>query len=59
MKLKIRFPGILLPFRKRLKLKISRGQFWKEPELYFAIGLVLLWLLVFLFTFLKHSTNHK
>ncbi len=54
MKLKTGFQGLLLSFRKRIKLKISRSNFAKDPELYFAVGLVILWLVVFIIIHIKY-----
>ncbi len=47
MKLKIRFRRILLPFRK-LIIEQIRSHYTKDPELYYAAGLVILWLIVFI-----------
>ena len=47
-----------MPFRKHAKPKIS-PRFSNDRELYFAGALVLLWLLVFLLTHLKHLNLHK
>jgi hypothetical protein len=53
MKLKIGFRGLLLPARKRLLIKNVRAQFAKDPELYYAFGLVMLWLAVFIIIHVK------
>lgn len=55
MKLKTSFQGLLLSFWKRLKMKIILANISKDPELFFAVGLVLLWLLIFLLSNLKHK----
>lgn len=48
MRLKTGFRGLLLPVRKRLIIKKIRAHFGKDPELYYAVGLVVLWLIVFI-----------
>jgi hypothetical protein len=59
MKPKIRFPGILLLFWKHLKLKVKSFNIVDDPETYFALGLILLWLFVFLLDILKPLNLHK
>ncbi|MDB5143397.1 MAG: hypothetical protein JWQ66_2110 [Mucilaginibacter sp.] len=59
MKPKSRFPGILLPFWKRLKLKLKPLTIGDNRELYYAVGLVLLWLLVFTLSHLKSLKLQK
>jgi hypothetical protein len=59
MKLKTGFRGLLLPARKRLILKRIRSHFDNDPELYYAVGLVVLWLVVFIIIHLKYLTNLK
>jgi hypothetical protein len=53
MKLKIGFRGFLLPARKRLIIRNIRSHFAKDPELYYAVGLVVLWLIVFIIIHVK------
>jgi hypothetical protein len=53
MKLKKSFPGSLLPFWKHLKSKIKSINMGKDPELYFALGVVLLWLVIFILDILR------
>lgn len=59
MKLKTGFRALLLPVRKRLKFKNIRSHFDKDPELYYAVGLVILWLIVFIFIHLKYLNDFK
>jgi hypothetical protein len=54
MKQKISFRRFLLPFRKQLKMDQIRAQYAKDPELFYAVGLILLWLAVFIFIHIKH-----
>jgi hypothetical protein len=53
MRPKIGFRGLLLPVRKRLLIKKMRSHFAKDPELYYALGLVILWLIVFVIIHVK------
>jgi hypothetical protein len=53
MKLKTGFRGLLLPVRKRLKFQNMRSHYQKDPELYYAAGLVVLWLIVFIIIHVK------
>jgi len=55
----MRFPGKLLPFWRLFKLKIRSVNRIHDPELYFAGGLIFLWLLVFILTHLKPLTLYK
>ncbi|MDB5024947.1 MAG: hypothetical protein JWP78_2702 [Mucilaginibacter sp.] len=53
MKPKIGFRELLLSFRKRLKEKTTQSNFIKDPELYYAVALVIVWLLIFIIIHLK------
>jgi hypothetical protein len=59
MKPKMRFLGKLLPIKKLFKPQIKSLNRVQDPELYFAAGLIILWLLVFILTHLKPFTLHK
>ena len=48
MKVKIRFPGMLLSLLKHCTLNSLRAHYAKDPELYYAAALVVLWLVVFI-----------
>jgi hypothetical protein len=60
MKLKDSFRELLLPLLKRLRLKnkLAGPAGKREPD-YFAIALLILWLLVFLLIKHVHLTVHK
>lgn len=53
MKLKTGFRGLLLPVRKRLIIKKIKSHFKQDPELYYAVGFVVLWLIVFIIIHVK------
>jgi len=53
MRLKFGFRGLLLPVRKRLLIKKFRSHFAKDPELYYAMTLVIIWLIVFIIIHIK------
>jgi hypothetical protein len=57
MKLKKRFREIVLLIRKQ-KRSIRQG-FRNEPEIYYAAGLVLLWVVVFIVIHIKYLINFK
>jgi hypothetical protein len=59
MKPKTSFPGKLLLFRRLVKLKIRSLKRLPDSELYFAVGLILLWLLVFTLTHVKLFPLYK
>lgn len=52
MKLKSDFRGFLLLVRRK-RMNVRR-HFKNDPELYYAIGLVVLWLLAFIIIHLKY-----
>jgi len=52
MKLKSDFRGLLLLVRRK-KMKV-RHHYKNDPELYYAIGLVMLWLVAFIIIHLKY-----
>lgn len=54
MKVKIPFRRLLLPVRKQFKIAAIRSNFRKDPELYYIVGLVLLWLAVFIMVHIKY-----
>lgn len=57
MKLKRSFRGIVLHFRKQKRSAWQR--FRNDPELFFAIGVVLLWLVVFTIIHMNYLKDLK
>ena len=59
MKPKMRFPEKLWTLGKLFKPRTKPLNSRIDPELYFAAGLVLLWLLIFILAHIKPFTLHK
>jgi hypothetical protein len=59
MKLKAGFRRFLLLIRKRFTSTYIRSHFANDPELYYAVALVITWLMVFIIVHLKFLNDFK